>query len=245
MPILMENRSLVTPGEIIADGKYKIGSNVYRHGPKIISQVIGLVDINNNKISVVPLKGNYIPTVGDLVIGIVTDVALNSWIVDVGSAYPAIMKSSSINKRFDPVRDDSRDFFDVGEVVVGKIYSFDRTRDPVLTLRENDKRSRGPYLGKLNGGRVVEITPTKIPRLIGRRGSMISMIKHYTNCRITVGQNGRIWIKGDNVEDEYLVLQAINKIEREAHTSGLTDRVKELLEEEKAKQQAEKDSKKD
>ena len=60
---------------------------------------------------------------------------------------------------------------------------------------------------------------------------MISMIKEYTNSRILVGQNGRVWVKAENVEDENLAIIAINKVSREAHTRGLTDRIKQMLEE--------------
>jgi exosome complex component RRP4 len=237
MTIMINDRSIVIPGEIIAEGEYTVGSNVYRNEKKIISQVIGLVSVKDNQISVVSLKGKYLPRVGDLVIGKVTDVSLSTWMIDIASPYPGILKpSTSLNKRFDPVKDRTSRYFTVGDIVVAKIFSYDRTRDPVLTLRSDSRQGPGPYLGKLNGGRVIEVSPSKIPRLIGRRGSMISTIKHYTNCRMIVGQNGRVWFKGNNFDEEYLVLQAIQKIDREAHTSGLTDRIKEFLEEELKKQ---------
>ncbi|NIR86158.1 RNA-binding protein, partial [Candidatus Bathyarchaeota archaeon] len=82
-------------------------------------------------------------------------------------------------------------------------------------------------------GLVVEITPTKIPRVIGRKGSMINMLKRETECRITVGQNGLILINGKTLEDEQIAAMAIRKIEKEAHTSGLTDRVTEMVRKEK------------
>ncbi|NHJ85273.1 MAG: RNA-binding protein [Asgard group archaeon] len=232
MTIIINDRNMATPGEVIADGDYTIGPNVYRDGKKIVSQVIGLVTIKDNNISVVSLKGKYIPRVGDLVIGKVIDVALSTWTVDISSPYPGVLRpASSLDRRFDPVKDQTRKFFDVGDVIVAKVYSFDRTRDPNLTLRNDSRSQSNPYLGKLVGGRVIEVSPSKIPRLIGRRGSMISTIKQYTNCRMIVGQNGRVWLKGNNFEDEYLAIQAIEKIDREAHTRGLTDRIKEFLEE--------------
>ena len=239
MPIIIQDRAMVTPGEVIAEGDFTIGTHVYRRDKKIISQVIGLVTIKDNQVSVVPLKGKYLPRVGDLVIGKVIDVSLSSWIVDIASPYPGVMRTSvSLDRRFDPVKDQTRKIFDVGDVLVAKVLSYDRTRDPTLTLRSNN-RSGGssPYLGKLVGGRIVDVSPSKIPRLIGRRGSMISTIKQYTNCRMIVGQNGRVWFKGNNFDDEYLVLQAIEKIDREAHTTGLTDRIKEFLEEAKKNMQ--------
>ena len=59
---------------------------------------------------------------------------------------------------------------------------------------------------------------------------MVQMLKYATGCKITVGQNGRIWISGDN-KNSNISIEAIRLIEKEAHTHGLTDRVKAFLEE--------------
>jgi exosome complex component RRP4 len=58
---------------------------------------------------------------------------------------------------------------------------------------------------------------------------MISLIKRETGCHILLGQNGVVLISGKNLEDEQLAVIAIRKIENESHTSGLTDRVTEML----------------
>jgi len=71
------------------------------------------------------------------------------------------------------------------------------------------------------------ITPSKVPRLIGKQGSMIELIKNKTNCQIIVGQNGVVWIKG---EQEGLAAKAILTIENESHISGLTDKITAMLE---------------
>ena len=57
------------------------------------------------------------------------------------------------------------------------------------------------------------------------------MIKDHSKCNIIVGQNGRVWIQGDNVADEILATKAIMKIEEASHVDGLTNKIKELLEE--------------
>jgi exosome complex component RRP4 len=61
---------------------------------------------------------------------------------------------------------------------------------------------------------------------------MIQLLKNMTNAQIIVGQNGRIVVSAKNLETENFVISAIRKIETEAHTSGLTDRIREYLEEE-------------
>jgi exosome complex component RRP4 len=120
------------------------------------------------------------------------------------------------------MKDDIRQQFDVGDMLAAEVIAFNRTRDPVLSVG-------GRGLGKLRGGRIIEILPAKVPRLIGRKGSMINLIKNETNTRIIIGQNGWVWASGKNVESELLVEKIVRKIEKESHTSGLTDRVKELI----------------
>jgi len=112
--------------------------------------------------------------------------------------------------------------------VIAKIIAYDRAHNPQLTVGE-------PGLGKITRGQVVKITPTKIPRVIGRKGSMISMIKQETGCHIILGHNGVILITGKRLEDEQLAMMAIHKIDEESHTSGLTDRVTQMIKNEKAK----------
>jgi exosome complex component RRP4 len=77
------------------------------------------------------------------------------------------------------------------------------------------------------------VSPAKIPRVIGRKGSMIGMLKRETSCNITVGQNGLVYVSGRNREDERIAVLAIKKIEEEAHTSGLTDRVTDMVKKER------------
>ena len=54
------------------------------------------------------------------------------------------------------------------------------------------------------------------------------MIKNKTNCKIVVGQNGLVWVKGDD-DMEQLTREIIHTIEVEAHTSGLTNKIKNKL----------------
>jgi exosome complex component RRP4 len=227
MPLFYERRQLVTPGDLIAEGDYLAGENTYREDDKIYASRVGLVDYEARKVNVVALKAFYVPSVGDTVIGKIVEVTNNGWIVDINAPYLARLGASDVMDRpFKPRTDDLPSIFDEGDLIIAKIVAYDRTRDPLLTVRE-------PGLGKIMRGQFIEITPTKIPRVIGRNGSMISMIKRETACQITIGQNGLILISGKTPEDERLAVMAIHKIEEESHTSGLTDRVTEMIKKEK------------
>ena len=223
MPVFFERREIVTPGDLIAEGDYLAGDNTYREGEKLYASRVGLVDLIDKTVMVVALHAFYAPRAGDTVIGKVVELTIAGWLVDIKAPQPAMLRASDVFERsFKPQRDDLPSVFDIGDLIITKIISSDRTRDPQLTVRE-------PGLGKITRGQIMEITPTKIPRVIGKKGSMINMIKEYTGCHIVLGQNGVILISGKTAENEQQAMMAIRKIDEESHISGLTDRVTEML----------------
>jgi exosome complex component RRP4 len=234
MSIFVERNQLVIPGELLARGSgIKTGGGVFRRKIKneteIFASMIGLAQIRKNRVGVVPLEGCYIPLEGDIIIGKITRVGITSWSVDIRGPYIGTLRVNNvIDRDFDSLRDNINRILQQGDVIKTQITYFDPTRDPVLTLQ-------GRGLRKINSGRLIEVDPVKIPRIIGKKGSMIQLLKNMTGSQIDVGQNGRIVIKAHNIAIENLVERSIRKIEAEAHTSGLTDRIREFLEDEKEK----------
>ena len=227
MPTYFEKKQLVTPGELLAEGDYSAGSNAYVEDNKIYASRIGLADSENKKVNVVALRSFYFPKVGDIVIGTVLEVGFSGWTVDIKAPYTALLRASDVLSRpFKPQNDELSQVLNQGDLIVAKIASYDRAHDPQLTVGE-------PGLGKITRGQIIQVTPSKIPRVIGRKGSMISVIKQETGCQIILGLNGVILVTGKNPENEELAMAAIQKIENESHTSGLTDRITQFLKEEK------------
>jgi exosome complex component RRP4 len=225
MPTFFEKKQLVTPGELLAEGEYQPGENTYQEENKIYAQRIGLVDAENKRVNVVALRAFYVPRVGDVVIGTVTEVGFNGWTIDIKAPYSAMLRASDVLSRpFKPQNDELSQVLNAGDLIVAKIASYDRAHDPQLTVGE-------PGLGKITRGQIMRVTPTKVPRIIGR----ISTIKQETGCQIILGVNGVVLVTGKNPADEELAMMAIQKIEEESHTSGLTDRIAQLLKEEKSK----------
>jgi exosome complex component RRP4 len=232
VPAFFEQKQIATPGDLLAEGDYVAGENTYVEGKKVYASRTGLVDFNDKNVSIVALKAFYIPKPGDMVIGTVVDVGFNGWTIDLNGPYQAFLKPSDVLSRpFKPQKDELSQVLTVGDLVVAKIVSYDRTHDPQITVAE-------PGLGKITRGQVVKVTPTKVPRVIGKKGSMISMIKQETGCQIILGLNGVVLVTGKTLEDEQAALMAIQKIEEESHTSGLTDRVTQMLRKEKSKREA-------
>lgn len=217
-----ESRDVVIPGDLLFEGRIRTGENVYRKEGNVYSSHVGLVNYSDDRVSVIALEGGFTPLVGDMIIGTVIDIELGRWLVDIGAATEAILSTNdAINKPFRTHQDLTR-ILDVGDTIIAKIVDLDRYRTPILSIQ-------GRELGKVFDGFVINITPSKIPRMIGKKGSMINMILRETRTNITIGQNGRILISGRNREDEELVVEVIRKIEAEAHTSGLTNRIQEYL----------------
>lgn len=227
MPVFYEKKQLVAPGDLLAEGDYVSGDSTYKENGKIYANRLGLVDYDGRRVHVVALKAFYVPVPGDTVIGKIVETTPGGWVIDIKAPHPARLRASDVVERsFKPETTDLPSIFDVGDLIIANVVASDRTRDPLLTVRE-------PGLGKIMRGQLVEVTPTKIPRVIGRQGSMVSMIKRETGCQLTIGQNGLILINGRSPKDERLAVMALRKIEAESHTSGLTDRVTEMIKKER------------
>ncbi len=213
-------REIVVPGELLSTKKMRAGPGTFVEGGKIYAAQLGIKNVRPDGVSVVPLAGQYIPMRDDLVVGKIIDIGPSNWLVDINSPYPAPLHVNEVPWRVE--FGETSKFMNVGDIVLLKIVDVSETKRITVSMQDSGLR-------KLTGGMVVEVSPSKVPRLIGRNGSMIQMLKNETGCRIYVGQNGRIWIDGD-LDNIVKAINAIKMIEEEAHSLGLTEKVKKFLE---------------
>ncbi|MEM2127725.1 MAG: exosome complex RNA-binding protein Rrp4 [Candidatus Bathyarchaeia archaeon] len=218
----LENRELVLPGDVLYIGRIRAGENTYRFGDKVLATRIGLVEYGRGMVSVIALEAGYQPLIGDLVVGDVVDMELGYWYVDIDA--PTLAQLSVPDATGSPYSPEivMPEILDVGDTIAAKVVDLDRRRTPILSIL-------GKGLGKIEDGLLIKMTPSKIPRLIGKKGSMVTMILKETGCDIIIGQNGRIVVKGSSREQEDMVVKVIRRIEMEAHTTGLTNRIQEYL----------------
>jgi exosome complex component RRP4 len=215
-----EDREIVIPGEIVKTGEDSLpGEGTRREGKDIVATRFGLKDEQERLVRVIPLSGVYIPRRGNLVIGKVTDISFNGWMMDVSAPYSSFLPLAECPRFFRT--DDLAEYFDIGDMIAVKIESIKR--------KGLDLTIKGRELGKLEGGMIIYINSNKVPRVIGKEGSMIKIIKDATGCDITVGQNGVVWLRGQTVDNELLAKEAIHFITGNSYVSGLTDKVKEFL----------------
>src|SRR3989344_1351366 len=221
--IMVKDKEISVQGEVLAEGMDVLpGAGTYRNGDRIMANRLGLVAIDGRTIKLIPLSGRYTPKTGDTIICKVIDVSFSGWRLETNSAYSAMLSMKDATSEFIQRGANLTQYYDLGDYIVGKIVN-------VTSQKLIDVTLKGPGLRKLKGGRTIEVDSNKVPRIIGKQGSMVMMIKDYARCNITVGQNGLVWIDGDPISEQ-LAIQAIRKIEKESHMSGLTDKIKEFLE---------------
>ena len=214
----------VLPGDFITTAPLRLQDNVVLEGKRIVSTTIGLSDISDDNARVLSLTGIYLPKIDDLVIGTIKSVSGNSWFADINSCYQGMLLGQDVFGRGSyPTMDEMKARLDKGDIIYARIANYDRQREPLISIADKN-------LGKIDSGELIKISPTKIPRLIGKRGSMIQTIEASTNSTITIGQNGLVVVSCDETNGLLKALLAIRMVDEQAHLVDLTDRVKKMLE---------------
>ncbi len=217
-------RHYVIPGEVITTGPYRPEQNVFLDGKKIIATRVGISEIYDDSVKVIPLSGMYTPKSQDLVIGKITSHSALSWEADINSCYVGMLPASDVfGRNFQPDSDELTSKLAKGDLIAARILNFDRSRDPLITIADRE-------LGKIDSGELLTISPSKVPRLIGKQGTMIQAIETATNATITIGQNGRVIVSCDNPDGLLKAKKAIRMVDEQAHMANLTDKLKDMLE---------------
>mgnify|MGYP001608319470 CR=1 FL=1 len=217
-------RKIVIPGEVIASGEdYLPGEGTEKRGQEIVAIRYGLAEESNRLVKIIALSGIYQPRRGNVVIGKVENITINGWVVDIDCPIGAFLPLSEVPRFVS--KDSMSEVFDIGDTVVAKIFGVNG-RGVDLTIKMKG-------LGKIEEGMIIKINSNKVPRVIGKEGSMINIIKKETGCEITVGQNGLIWVRGEGIEDELFVKRAMMFITEKSFTSGLTEEVQRWFDREK------------
>ncbi len=196
-------RQIVIPGDLVAEQALKIEHSYIDNG-KTYAKVLGLLD--TEKGTIVPLEGIWSPRIGDTVVGIVTGMRSTVYEVDLDFFGRSIL----IGSKYD------RHTYKIGEVIEAEVKDVEDRKTIILTRPQS-----------LFGGTILSVKPTKIPRVIGKANTMVQQIAAMTKSNIIVGNNGLVWMKGGDIG---LATAAIRKIESEAHTQGLTEQIKMMLE---------------
>jgi len=215
-----EPKVLVLPGDEIPDRGLQPGFGTYRVGRRLFASVMGYATWREPFVRIVPFAGRYVPKPHDVIVGVVQDVQKTFWLLDIDASRWAPLHVSGTP--WEPAPGELEQYLRVGDAVLVAVENLDPTGKIGVTMQGED-------LGKLSGGTLVSISPAKIPRVIGKGGSMIHTITRLTGTRVAVGQNGRIWVEGpaDGIQR---VRECLRIIEEEGQRSGLTERIEGFLE---------------
>jgi len=199
-----KEKKIVVPGELVTEERKKLGQHVFVENGKIYSDSLGITYPASAVAYVVPLRGNYIPQRDDLILGIVSRETVKGYMVEINSIYPSYLSADKV-----------RDNLQKGSIVSAKVADVNEINEAELF-----------NVRVFYGGEVMQVSPPKVPRMIGKNGSMLSVLKNGTGCNLLVGRNGWLWVKGGDVQ---LLTEAVKLIESEAHLDNLTVKVEELL----------------
>jgi len=215
-----EKRQIVIPGETIVSGnEFLPGDGVYRDGADVVAGRYGIADVTEKHVRVVPISGAYYPRRGNTIIGTIVDITFNGWLIDFGGAQNAFLPVSEVPRYIN--KNEMREFLDFGESVIVKVWDV-KSRGVDVSMK-----MRG--FGKIDGGMIISVGPHKVPRIIGKEGSMIKLIKGATGCDVTVGQNGKVWISGKDSDGEIATKKIIEFIAENITLVGLTEKVENFI----------------
>jgi len=215
----VSSRKLVLPGDLL-ETKSKPGRGIFRRDGRVHASVLGYSSDQSGYMNVNAIAGRYTPKVGDKIVAICVETGPSVWRMDIGASFNSTLHHSESGWKV-PFGDTAR-FLTIGDAIWAEVFMVDAAGSHQISLKKDDCR-------KLYSGTIVKMGPTNVPRVIGKQGSMITAIREKTQTRILIGQNGNIWIDGKG-NDIATAQKAIEMIDNEANSKGLTKKIEKLLE---------------
>ena len=220
-----DKKQYVIPGDVITTSPLRLRENVTLDGKRIIATSIGLTNIYDDSVRVIPLSAVYLPKIDDIVIGKIKSIFGNSWFADINSCYEGMLLGQDVFGRgSSPTMSDMKSRLDIGDLICAKIANFDRSREPLISIADHN-------LGKIDSGELVKISPPKIPRLIGKHGSMIQTIESSTDTSITIGQNGLIVLKSESGSNLDKIIKVFKMLDSTTDDSNMDEKIQKILDE--------------
>ncbi|EEB06480.1 exosome subunit Rrp4 [Schizosaccharomyces japonicus yFS275] len=202
-------RNVVTPGQLITeDPQFMRGHGTYADGARICASVAGIVQRVNKLISVKPFKSRYVPEIGDLVVGRITEVQPKRWKVDIGVKLDAILMLSSINlpggvqrRKSETDELQMRTFFQENDLLVAEVQQY--FSDGSVSIH-----TRSLKYGKLRNGVFLKVPPVLIVR------SKVHSYSFPGGVDVILSVNGYVWISKHMETQKSSV--SITRLEEEA-----------------------------
>eukprot|EP01147_Barroeca_monosierra_P005911 gene5911-7304_t len=233
--------AFVTPGDTISvstlhvDGKKQpelhvgpglrvITSAKKSEANDVTVQVVVAGDLRRkgNTVWVDGIHKRALPSEGDYVIGIIVGTPGENYNVDIGGSCHASLH----NLAFEGATKRNRPRLKVGDIVYARIQLMHKYMEPELTCVHKSGNAQG--LGPLEGGFLFECSLALSRQLLSRSCVVLQALGAALPFEITIGRNGRIWVKASQPNETLTIIQAIKASEHLSpkHTREL---VKQLI----------------
>lgn len=221
----LANGSLVIPGDILVDDvelipesskPLKVGPGVLpepRTQPqRLIASCQGVVRYTP-KLYVECHQRRYVPFLGDVVIGVVTErMTSDFYVVDMGAAVTSTLSIVA----FEGATKRNRPYLNAGDVVYARVIKVptpQRFCEVALScMAPGSSKSwvtGETTFGRLMGGTLAHVSLPHARSLLQPSCVVLEDLGRYIAYEVAVGLNGRVWIRGQKPYDTILVWNAI------------------------------------
>ena len=199
---------LVTPGMAIGPSAgIRVGSGALAQNDTIIATRLGWVKEFNNTVSVDPINSAYMPRYGDLIVATVAEVRNNLWFMNINGPFQGLLPMSLAPWKVEFGA--ARQHMGIGDVVLARVQEVDECHNVVLTMK-------GVGLRRLTQGSLHSVPINHLDRLRGEGNATLQRLRDACDCRIIVGENGKVWVDGD-AEGTAWARQAFDLVRNSGH----------------------------
>ena len=147
------------------------------------------------------------PRWGDLIVAAVAEVRNNLWFMNINGPFQGLLPMSLAPWKVEFGAGGGN--MGIGDVVLARVQEVDECHNVVLTMK-------GVGLRRLNQGSVHSVPINHIDRIRGEGNATLQRLREACDCRIIVGENGKVWVDGD-AEGTAWARQAIQLIQESGH----------------------------
>ena len=190
----MSSNHIVVPGDtILMEPGSLMGKGILQDSSgSFYASTCGVVEKINKLMFVRALKKKYSGEIGDVIVGRITEIAGDRWIVDFGGTQMATLPLGGINlpgsvqrRRTDEDQMQMRDYFREGDVFACEIQKVMESGEVMVHCRSNK-------YGILRNGQLVQVEASLVKRqsthflnITTRSGDQVQLV---------LGNNGWIWV---------------------------------------------------
>lgn len=202
---------VVMPGDIIQEAmdmeklnkKVILGPGLRKSGNDTVACRCGILRKKANVFFIDCYQKRYIPVRNDPVVGVVTAKSGDIFRVDIGGSEQAALSYLS----FEGASKKNRPDVNVGDIVYARVLIANRDLEPELICV--DSYGRKETLGVISDGFVFNCSINLVRKLLNPQCNLLVRLKNEMPYEIAIGMNGKIWIRGRNIQETIAIGNAI------------------------------------